>query len=875
VRALIWRLNAFLRRNRKAVETREELQFHLDMEVAAGLRDGLSVEDARRRARLRAGQLSDGLESTRDALSVRWLAGMAADLRHGARALIRDRSFGAVAILVLAATVAVNTLIFFMVDGVVLRPLPYHAPDRLVRIYETSRTEPRFPVAIGRYLDYRANAAALEGIALYTGQDMELSGTGGGSKRLTGVAITSEYFAVLGRVPMLGRAFEERDLRRDIRHVILSARSWRQDFQADPAIVGKAILLNREPWTVVGVAPDGLQHVGGDYRSPLQGETVDIWLPLSVEGSEGRLRFSHFCNAVARLREGATLAQARQELQALGTRYEERFPKAGQWGVRIEPLLSEITGGSAQVVWLLVAAGGVVLLVACANIAGLTVARAVARRRELGLRRALGASRWQLLRVGLAENLVIGVAGAALGLLLAWVGLPLLRQLLPADFPRAHEVGLTLRAGLFAATIAVATVLAAGLLASRGSDTPQAHQRVTAGRDARRVRTTLVVAEIALAGLLCAGSLFLLRSYAQIGVRDHGFERTGALTFRLAVPPDRDARPGALGRRYEDMRAQIADIPGVAAVGATTNLPWSGYDENTSFQIVGRAPAAAKDSGHGARYQAASAGYFEAIGTRVRSGRPFDASRDVLGRALVVIVNQALAGRYFPDGRAVGATINVFGENREVVGVVDDVQDTPTAVETRPALWFPLGQVEFGAVSFAVRSAGIEPASLAAAVTNAVQAVDRDLPVADIRTLAARTDEALAPRRFALWLFQAFAGLALALAASGIYGLLAYVVRQRRKELSIRVALGASRTTLGRMVLSDGLRMALAGAACCLLLTPLGGSLLQAFLYNVKSFDLVTMLGAPLTLLGITLLASLGPALAATRTDPARALRED
>ena len=539
MREWIWRLKSMLRRDRLTVEKREELQFHLDMEVEAGIRGGLSPEDARRHARLRAGQLSDGMESTRAALGIRWIDGMAADLRHAFRALTRNRSFGAVAVLVLAATVAVNTLIFFMLEGVILRALPYRSPERLVRLYEISRTEPKFPMSIGRYLDDRASASALDGIALYTGQDMELSGTAGGSKRLTGVAITSEYFSVLGRAPLLGRAFEDADLRRGVHHVMLSARAWRRDFQADPSIVGKSIRLNREPWTVVGVAPDGFQHVGGDYRSPLQGETVDIWLPLTVEGSEGMLRFSHFCNAIARIRDGFTTAQARQELEALGTKYEQRFPKIGHWGVRIEPLAGEVTGRSSQVVWLLVAAGTLVLLVACANIAGLSVARAVARRRELALRRALGANRWQLLRVGLAENLLIGVVGAVLGLVLAGIGLPLLRELLPADFPRAHEIALTAQGAIFAATIALATVLVAGLLASGGSDALQSHQRVTSGRDARRLRTTLVVGEIALAGLLCAGTLFLLRSYEEIGARDHGFNPSGALTFRLTVPRGR------------------------------------------------------------------------------------------------------------------------------------------------------------------------------------------------------------------------------------------------------------------------------------------------------------------------------------------------
>jgi predicted lysophospholipase L1 biosynthesis ABC-type transport system permease subunit len=263
------------------------------------------------------------------------------------------------------------------------------------------------------------------------------------------------------------------------------------------------------------------------------------------------------------------------------------------------------------------------------------------------------------------------------------------------------------------------------------------------------------------------------------------------------------------------------------------------------------------------------------VGTRLARGRPFDRARDVIGQPLVVIVNDALASRYFPKGNAVGTMINVFGKERQIVGVVADVKDTPTDLEAKPGLWFPLAQVEFGTMSFAVRAARVDPASLAGTVTAAVHAVDPDLPLAGIRTLESHAAAALAARRFATWLLQAFAVLALVLAASGIYGLLAYVVRQRRKELSIRVALGASRAALGTMVLSDGLKMAGAGGICCLLLTPLGGSLLQAFLYNVKPYDIAALVGAPLALIGSALLASLGPAWSATRTDPARALRED
>jgi ABC-type antimicrobial peptide transport system permease subunit len=309
------------------------------------------------------------------------------------------------------------------------------------------------------------------------------------------------------------------------------------------------------------------------------------------------------------------------------------------------------------------------------------------------------------------------------------------------------------------------------------------------------------------------------------------------------------------------------------AVGASTNLPWSGYDENTSFGIVGRTQEGA--DGPSARFQAVGPGYFEATGMRLLSGRLFDRTRDVNGGALTVIVNDTLADRYFPGGSAVGSMVNLWGAQRQIVGVVRGIKDFPADLDTKAAFWFPLGQVQFPAVFVAVRTAGIEPAALTSAVADAVHQVDPELPLADIRTLGRRAAAALAARRFALSLFQAFAMLALVLAAAGIYGLLAFVVRQRRKELGIRVALGARRGDLLTMILSDGLKMASAGAVCALLLIPMGGWLMRAFLYNVTSFDLFTIVAAPLALLSVAFLASVAPALSAARSDPALALREE
>lgn len=869
MRELWWRLRARLSRRRLLAERTEELQHHLDMEIAAGVRRGLSLEEARREARGRAGLVSEGLESVREELGFRWLDGTALDLRHAVRSLARSRGFGLAAALVLTTSVAITTLVFCLVEGVILRPLPYAEPERLVRVYDESPHFSRFPMSIGHYFDLRAHARSLEGVALYTGRDIELTAAEGHSRRLTGVAVTSDFFHLLGRPPALGRAFTDADLTRDGRNAILSDRLWRDRFAADPDIVGKTIRLDRQPWTVVGGAPPGLQHVGGEYRSPLQGESVDIWLPLALDLRENAIRYFHYCNAVARLAGGATPEQARQELALLVKSYGAQYPETGEWHLRLEPLLGEVTGGSRHIVWLLLVAAGLVLVLACANVAGLSVARAVARAPELALRQALGAGRWQLLRVGLAENLLVGLTGAVLGVALAAAGAPLMRHLLPADFARAHEVALTPTAALLACAIAVGTALAGGLARGGARVAVRAGAGITAGRGARRLRSALVTAQLAVAGLLCGGALFLLRGYQQLGARDHGFEPAGVLTFQLSIPTTDNE---VIARKQDEIRARIAELPGVAAVGATTNLPFSGYDENTGFDIVGRSFPDGEEPN--ARFQAATAGYFQAAGMHLLEGRTFDVASEARGQPLTLVVNDALAARWFPRG-ALGATLDVFGEQRQVVGVVAGVRDSPADLDVKPAFWFPLAQVPFADVHFAVRARGVDPASLTASVAAAVHGVDSELALADVRTLESRTAGALAARRFALWIFQSFAVLALVMSAAGVYALLAYLVQRRRKELGIRAALGATGAELGRMVLVDGLKLAALGALLCAVLIPAGGLLLRALLQEVRPLDAVTVAGAPAALLLAAALASLGPARSARRSDPARVLREE
>lgn len=873
MREWLWRLRAMWRRERTERDRHDEIQFHFDAAVDAARARGLSEDEARRDARRRVGSVSDGMTAAHEGIGITMIDGLARDLRHATRSLHHHAAFTILAGSVLVSSVGVAVMLFALFDGVLLRPLPYSSPDRLVRVYDSTDSTPRFPMAIGRYLEYRHAARSVEGLALYTGRDVELSGDGRTPTRLTGIAVTTEFFSVLGWAPAAGRAFSDADLRSTARVVMLSDAAWRARFGADPAIIGKIVRLDRQSWTVVGVMPPGFQHVGGDYRSPPQGETIDVWLPLAVDGSDGELRASHFCNAVARVRKGHSIAQAQQELATLAATYSSRYARFGTWSARVAPLLDEVTGRSRDMVTMLSMAAALVLAVACANIAALCMARALARQKDEAVRHALGASWWQRLRVALAENVLVGSIGGLVGVLLAAWALPVLRAWLPEQFPRIHEVAFTGRSAAFGMSVAIGAVLIATLLAARSASDIAATGRVTTGRRTRRLRTTLVVIEIALAGVLCAGTIQLWRQYAKLAAQDHGFRPEGVLTFRITIPTPNERQPGAIGARIETIRQALLGIDAVRSAGATTNLPWSGYDENADMTVVGRDTPADLDTG--VRYQAATEGFFESAGIRLLSGRAFDAQRDVRDRPLVVMINDAAARRDFPDGGAIGARVRVFGQPREVIGVARGLRDQPASPEVEPAMWFPLGQVEFVNVFFVTKVDGASPTAIVAAVRSAIQRIDPELPMSDVQTMEARAATAMAEQRLALRLVQGFAALALLLAASGLYGLLTYVVHQRRKELGIRAAVGATRADLARVVLRDSLTMALAGAAACLLVLPFAASGWLTATGGLGALDRWAWVGAPVVLLGIALLASLGPARMASRQVDGAALRED
>ncbi len=869
-------IDLIFRRREMDRATREEMRLHLDMEIEAGVRRGLSQAEATRAARLRLGSVNAAMEEVRDQRSFGWLEGSADELRQAWVALRRRPGYSLLALGALASAVAVNTLVFTILYGVLLRPLPYPEPERLARMFESSAARPKFPLSMYQFEQDVRLSQTLEGQALYTQGDMQLT-TGETAETVTAVAITEGFFPTLGAPLALGRNFEHQEMVGSARVVILSHPFWKSRFNGDPAVVGRTLRINRESWTVIGVAAEGFEHVGGEFRSPLQGDTVSIWRPLPMDLPASCYRNCHLANAIVRVRAGVWFEAATQELNRILAGLAREFPASyASRSALLEPLVREVAGRSRTTVLVLSTAGGCVLLLAAINIAGLSIARTLARRRELAVRAALGGGTARMIRAVLAENAVLGAWAGATGLMLAAALLPALRAFLPADFPRAHEIVLRWPVAAFAVASAVISSLGAGLAAAlryARQDPAEALQdgsrSASPGRRGIRFRAALVAAQMTLACVLCFGGALLLRSSIALAHRDPGFTTKNVLTFDLALPGSvyNDQR---LVQFYREARRRLREIPGVVEAGFATDVPWTGYDENTSLDIPGYTPRPGESVS--ARYHGAGPGFFEALGTPLLAGRAIDV-RDTpraSGERGAMVINRGMARRYFGDRDPVGQTID---SRWAIVGVVGDVADRPADPAAVPAYWMALEQRPFGSIRAAVRTSA-DALGTASAVRAVIASLDPELALANVRTMESIAKNALAERRFTLWWSGAFAALALGLGAIGIYSLLAYSVQQRQREIGIRLAVGATRRQVLGTLLISGAAPAGAGMAAGLLVSPVAGRALESVLYGMTPGDPASLLVAAGGILLAAILASVGPAWTAARTDPMAALRE-
>ncbi len=800
------------------------------------------------------------------------------DVRYTLRLLRRSPGFTVTALTTLALVIGANTAIFSAVRGILLAPLPYRDADRLVRLFEEAPATPHFPMAPADFRDYRSELQTFEGIAAYGRADLQL-GDGGQPEHLRGIQVSAGFFALLGYTPALGREFVlDDELEANAAVVMLSNALWKRRFGGDPEIVGRSIRLSGRTFRVIGVLPEGVQHVGGTYRTYGHGEAVDVWSVLPVPREEHpRHRFSHYYNVVGRVRTGVSRAQMEEDLRRTGASVARRYPSPNSpWRASAVPLKAEIVGTAESTLVVLAGAASAVLLLACVNVAGLLLGRASNRSREIGVRAALGATRGRLVRQLLVESVVLAITGGSVGIALAYVAIAALARFGPSDIPRLQMIGVNGEVLGYAlvATMASAVLfgLTPGLRLARASvgDALKEGGRTVAGSPHRRLQHALVSVQVALAFLLVVASGLLLRSFVSMIDTSPGFRPGGVITASIELPTARyDA--SASTDFYRRAAERIRALPGVDAVAFSSDLPWTGYDENTSFAIVGR--RFPDREGPEARYHFMTAGYTQATGTPLVSGRDLTLA-DAEKSPAVVLLNESAARKYWSSAEAaVGARLNLWGAERTVAGVIGDVKDMPWHTAGVPALYFPQPQMWYPQPMFLIARARVDPPSIVEPIRRALREIDPELPLASVRPLEAVAGAAIATRRLTLWLVAAFGATALFLALVGIYGVMAQGVSQRRHEFGVRQALGATRADIVRLVFSSGAVMTLAGLVAGVGLATGATPLLASLLYGVSPLDRVTFAVVAALLIAAAACATYLPARRATRISAASALR--
>jgi putative ABC transport system permease protein len=799
--------------------------------------------------------------------------GLIQDLRYGLRSLFRSPGVTLIAILTLGLGIGANSAIFSVVNTALLRPLPYPDPGRLMLVMESNPAKgyQRFPLSPLNYVDYRDQNSVLERLCAFDGTSFILTGAGRPEK-IQGARVSAGFFETLGIAPLNGRAFAADEDRPGPDQVaILGHGLWQRRFGSDPGVLGRTVTLGGAAYTVVGVMPPG-------FAFPNRSE---IWKPMALADNEMQSRGSHYLLSIGRLRPGVSPERARADLEAIAARLQQRYPDTNTgWTARVEPLAERIIGDARPTLLVLLAAVGFVLLIACANVASLLLARAAARRKEFAVRSALGAGRARLARQLITESLLLGLLGGGLGLLLALWGTDLLSAAAPPGIPRVREVGVDGRVILFTGGVALLTGLLFGLapaLQAARTDLNEALKEGARGDGGsprrHRARALLVVAETALALVLLAGAGLMLRSLLRLQAIDPGFDPRHVLAVHVELP---DARYPDERRRADFFRAaleRLASLPGAQAAGAVFPLPMGGDRLIFSFGIEGRPVAEADRPSAG--YYVVSPDYFRAMGIHLMSGRAFT-ERDREGAPRVAIINATMARQFWPGEDPVGRRIVIDNGPqdlwREIVGVVQDVKHTELEGDSVAQMYEPYPQAPLPLMTLTVRAAGA-PEGLAEAARRAILALDKDQPVSRTATMDRLLAESIARPRYSLLLLGVFAGVALLLATVGIYGLLSHSVTQRTREIGIRMALGARRGQVLVLVIANGMRLALLGIGAGLLGAIALTRLMSSLLYRVSPTDPATLAAVALLLAGAALLACLVPARRATRVDPMGALR--
>lgn len=798
------------------------------------------------------------------------------DIQYALRSLSKRPTFTLIAVVTLALGIGANTAIFSAINALLLRPLPFPELDRVVAIWDKvpSRGVTRNEVTVANYLDWQSQSQSFDQLALHRWWSANLTGIDP-PERIQGFLVTANFFDALGMKPIMGRNFsaEENQPGKDA-VAIISHSLWQRRFGGDPNIISKTITVNSIVRTVIGVMPERFNYPKGS----------EVYAPLAMTPELMRSRGDHSYYVVGRLKPGVSIESAQAELDGISARLEQQYPDTNKgWGAAVYPIVADTVRGYDTALWVMMGAVGFVLLIACANVANLMLARASGRQKEIALRAALGASRWRIVRQLLTESVIVALAGGVIGILVGFWGIDALRASNPGDAARFapgwYQLGINLPVLVFTFALAIFSGIVFGLFPALQVSKPNLNDSLKEGSrqtsgSSHRMRSSLVVFEVALSLVLLVGAGLLARSFLSLLRTDPGFDPENVLTMNLVLPAAKYKDRPSRAAFYQELVQRVKSTPGVQSAAVVNYIPLGGANSSDSYLVEGE-PEPAAGNEHLGRYRVSTPDYFQTMGVSVVRGRGFT-EQDKAGGAPVVVVNETLARKHWPDQEAIGKRIRFYGpvdQNpwMEIVGVVKDVKHELTLTVT-PEYYLPHAQDPWNAMVLVARTT-VDPASLAPLLRQQVWSIDKDQPVYGVKTMHEVRSVSVAMYSFSSVMLAIFAGVALLLASVGIYGVMAFAVTQRTQEIGIRMALGARAVDVLKLIVRHGMKLALLGIAIGLAGSWALTRFIEGLLVGVESTDLLTFSVVPLCLLVAALIACYLPARRATKVDPLEALR--
>ncbi|MEY2564878.1 MAG: hypothetical protein QOH88_3071 [Verrucomicrobiota bacterium] len=862
------------RRNQIDRELSEEVGSFVELLTQEKMKEGMNELEARRAATMEIGGVEQVKEEVRASRSGFAFETFLQDIRYGMRSLLKKPGFTLTAIIALALGIGANTAIFSVINGVLLRSLSYANPDSIVMLWERniSGTILQNVVSPANFLDWQKQSKSFEQMAAVADLRVNLTGGTGEPEEIKVQLVSQPFFASLGVQPLVGRSFlPEEDKTGNDLVIVLSHELWQTRFASDPHILGKQATINGRLRTIVGVMPAGFHFLDNQVRA---------WVPLALDPAyDYRNKTGRYLRTVARLKPGVAVQQAQAELAGIAKQLEQAFPEKNTgWGVNVVPMHEQVVGEIRPILVILLAAVAFVLLIACANVANLLLARAASRQKELALRAALGAGRMRLVRQMMTESVLLSLMGGVVGVLLAFWGIQSLIGFGPDNIPRLNEISIDLRVLSFTFGISLLCGVLFGLIPALQASRPDLNDalkegsRGSTGGRSGMFRNVFVIAEVSLALVLLIGAGLMIRSFMRLQSVETGFNPENVLTMRLQLPKKKYPEPQQIVDFFKQAQQRIAELPGVQAVGAISYLPLTGgLASRDAFKIAGQ-PAPLPGQEPGVEVRVITPSYFRAMGIPLLKGRLLD-ERDTK-ESRVLLINETMAKRYFPGVDPVGKQMEVFWDGSgpdEIVGVVGDIHESTLNKEAEPAIYWSHPRESYSGMALVVRASG-DASRFAAAVQKEIRALDPDQPVSDVRTMKEVIAKSIARPRFNTLLLSIFAGVALVLASVGLYGVMNYSATQRTHEVGIRMALGATRADIMRLVVGNGMLLTLIGiglgVAASLMLTRVMASLL----FGITATDFPTFLGVSVVLAAVALIANYIPARRATRVDPVIAL---